>query len=479
MPDEHEPDHAAEADTVEQPAVASEGDDVTALQAERDRLAAEVESLRHRGASKRRVRGVLAVVGVVVSCALLASAVLGVWARRSFLKTDVFATRAGSLIDDPGVQNALGAFLAEEINGLIDPQAIFEEALPERATVLAVPLAGAIEGFVGDQVSAFVASDTFADLWKQAVEVAHREAVRVLSGDTPLLEESEDQIVVNLLPVINQVLARIGEASPEIFGREVDLPTVTVDDVPDAARDAIGDALGVTLDENFGTFTIYDDGALTAAQEGVALVNKVVWALVVLAPLAIALTLLVSPRRRRTLLQLVVGIAIVMVLIRRFAFLFQADLLELVRIERNVPAVDAASSAFLDPLTGGALVVGWIALGVAALAAVTGPYPWAQRLRAGVVSGSQLVVRTAGDRAQDQATLDWVAERRDALRIGGALVGLVLLFWLDVSWFGFLLLAGLVGAYELLVTRLAEQGTPADDDEPSPDAGDAAAVAAG
>jgi hypothetical protein len=273
-------------------------------------------------------------------------------------------------------------------------------------------------------------------------------------------------------------LARIGEASPEIFGREVDLPTVTVDDVPDAAREAISDALGVDLDDDFGTFTIYDDGALTAAQEAVSLVNKVVWALVVLAPIAIALTLLVSPRRRRTLLQLTVGIAVVMVLIRRFAFLFQADLLELVRIERNVPAVDAASQAFIDPLTTGALVVGWIALGIAAVAAVTGPYPWARRLRAGVVSGAQLVMSTAGDRAQDQATLDWVAERRDALRIGGALVGLVLLFWLDVSWFGFLLLAGLVGAYELLVTRLAEQGTGPDDDESSPDAGDAAVVAA-
>ena len=38
-------------------------------------------------------------------------------------------------------------------------------------------------------------------------------------------------------------LAQIGEQSPEILGRSVDLPTITVDDVPDAAREAIGDAL--------------------------------------------------------------------------------------------------------------------------------------------------------------------------------------------------------------------------------------------
>ena len=171
----------------------------------------------------------------------------------------------------------------------------------------------------------------------------------MLEGDTPLLEESNDRIVINLLPVINSVLAQIGEQSPDILGRSVDLPTITVDDVPDAAREAIGDALGVTLDDNFGTFTVYDDGALSSAQEAVGLADKLVWVLVVLAPLAIIATLAISPRRRRTLLQLTVGIALSMVLLRRLVFLFQKDLLDYVRIERNVPTVQATSEAFLDP----------------------------------------------------------------------------------------------------------------------------------
>ncbi len=136
------------------------------------------------------------------------------------------------------------AYLTDQLNQLIDPQEILQDALPDRAQILAIPLSGAVEGFVGDQVSTFVASDTFAELWKSAVSTAHREVVRVLEGNTPLLEESNDRIVINLLPVINSVLAQIGEQSPDIFGRSVDLPTITVDDVPDAAREAIGDALG-------------------------------------------------------------------------------------------------------------------------------------------------------------------------------------------------------------------------------------------
>lgn len=464
-------DTPTEIDPPEQPTP-----DVAALQAERDALAHEVEALHTRKRRKGRVRGVLAVVGVVLSCVLLLAACLGVFVRRSFFKTDNFSNRAGELIDDPGVQSALSAYLTEQINQLIDPQEIFAEALPDRAQILAIPLTGAVEGFVGDQVATFVASDTFAELWKTAVSTAHSEAVRVLEGDTPLLEESNDQIVINLLPVINSVLAQIGEQSPEILGRSVDLPTVTVDDVPDAARQAIGDALGVTLDDDFGTFTVYDDGALSSAQEAVALADKLVWVLVVLAPLAILATLAISPRRRRTLLQLTVGIALSMVLLRRLVFLFQKDLLDYVRIERNVPAVQATSEAFLDPLTTAALWVGIGALVIAAVALVTGPYGWAVRLRRDAVEAGRTVGTAVVNGSQDPATIEWVGANVDRLRIGGAVVGLVLLWWLDLSWFGLLLLALLVGAYELVVHRLAEQAV-GDDDEGGPDEVAADAVA--
>jgi hypothetical protein len=439
-------------------------EDVAALKAERDELAHEVEVLHTRKRRKGRVRGVLAVIGVVMSCILLVAACLGVFVRRSFLKTDNFSNRAGSLIDDPGVQTALSAYLTEQLNQLIDPEQILQDALPDRAQILAVPLSGAVENFIGDQVSTFVASDTFAQLWKAAVETAHSEVVRVLEGDTPLVEESKDHIVINLLPVINGVLAQIGEASPEIFGRTVNLPTVTVDDVPDAARDAIGDALGVTLDDNFGTFTVYDDGKLSSAQDAVKVADKLVWLLVVLAPLAILATLLISVRRRRTLLQLTVGIVLSMILLRRLVFLFQKDLLDYVRIERNVPAVEATSNTFLDPLTTGALWLGIAALVIAAVAALTGPYGWAVRLRTGTVTLVRSVVSAVSGKAEDPATRAWVAANLDALRIGGAVVGVLLIWWLDISWLGFFLLVALVAAYELVLARIAERAAVEEDE---------------
>jgi hypothetical protein len=52
----------------------------------------------------------------------------------------------------------------------------------------------------------------------------------------------------------------------------------------------------------------------------------------------------------------------------------------------------------------------------------------------------------------------------------------LLLWWLDVSWLGFLILAGLVGAFELGVARFADRGDEVGGDADAgddPDADDA------
>lgn len=446
------------ADPTTEAPTTPEARELAALRAERDALKAQLDTSKSRRRFWHTARGWVAVVGVVVSCLLVAGAVLGIWANRSFLQTDGFVERAGGLIDEPEVRASLSAWLTDEVNQLIDAEEVIADALPDEASLLAVPLSGAVQEFVGDTVTSVVDSEAFRELWKGAVQVAHETATAVLEGDSDVLIAEDDRIVINLIPIINEVLAEITSLEPEIFGQTVSLPEVTVDDVPEEAAQAIGDALGVEVDEDFGTFTIYDEGSLSAAQQAVDLADQLIWLLVILAPLAVAGTLWVSTRRRRTLLQLTVGIALTMVLLRRLVLLFQDDLLELVQNPENVGAVDATASAFLDPLLDGALWVGIAALVIAAVAAVSGPYGWAVSLRRNVVGFVQGAVTTVSDRSQDEETLVWVAVNRTALQIGGVVVGLLLLWWLEVEWLGFFILAGVVGLYELGVTRFADRG---------------------
>jgi hypothetical protein len=441
-------------------------DEVARLVEERSRLQAEVDGLRTELAAtprKRavRTRGVVAVALVVVTSILVTVSVTAVWARRNALNTNRWVATVGPIAEEPAVQQALGRYVTDQAMTAIDPEELFESALPERGQILAAPLTSALRGFVNDQVDSFLASDTFERLWVQINERAHRRAVQVLEGDLPpSLEIQGNDVVLNVVPLLNQVLARIGERSPEIFGRTVDLPTVTVDEIPEEAIQKVESALGRDLPENFGQFTVFDASRLQQVQDTVTLFNRLVVAAVILAIVLIALTLWVSPRRRRTLLQLMVGIALGIVLIRRLGLRLEDDVVELVRPE-NQAAVKVVVGAFVSSLLD---ATAWILAGAAVIAVVallTGPYGWAKALRRGTVSGAQAAVgaaRSAINRQPDDPVVAWVAAHREVLQAGGIVVGILALLVLDLSWLGLFLLVALVVAYELVVQRLADIG---------------------
>lgn len=446
--------------------VAKPGDDeVARLADERSRLQAEVDDLRAELAAAPRPRGgrtrrIAAVALVVVTSLVFTVAVTGVWARRNVLNTDRWVRTVGPIAEDTAVQQALGRWMTTEVMGAIDPEALFESALPERGQILAAPLTSALQGFVNDHVDSFLASDTFQRLWVQINERAHQRVVAVLEGGDlpPSLQVEGDNVVLNVVPVLNQVLARIGEASPEIFGRTVDLPTVTVDDIPQAAVQRIESALGRDLPDDFGQFTVFEASRLEQVQDAVDLFNRFVVAAVVVALVLFALTLWVSPRRRRTLLQLMVGIALGVVLIRRLGLRLEDDVVELVRPE-NREAVGVVVGALVSSLLDATAWILGIAFVVAVVALLTGPYRWARALRTGTASGARALAGAVGStvsRRPDDPVVAWVGAHREVLQIGGVVAGILALLVVDLSWLGLVLLVALVGAFELGVQRLAD-----------------------
>ena len=152
-----------------------------------------------------------------------------------------------------------------------------------------------------------------------------------------------------------------------------------------------------------------------------------------------------------------------MVVLRRLVLLFQEELLELVRIETNVPAVEATSDAFLDPLLTGVRWVAVIATLVALVTWLTGPYKWATSLRSWTTGTVRDVTTLVSAKAQDEATASWAAEHLDALRIAGLAVGVALLWWIDLTWAKFLAVVLVVGAFELAVAGLAKRAEPSDE----------------
>ncbi len=439
---------------VEKPAPQELQAELALMRAERDAARVELDDLRVRPPSRRRVRRTAAGILVVISCLSFLTGGVGIWANRSLLDTDVWVDHVGPLVDNPEVQAALSAKITDETMQLIDPKALFQEALPERGQVLAVPLSSAVRTFVGDAVDKVVASKQFETLWVDLNRQAHSAAVKVLRGDAEAVTTGNGTVTVSLVPAINQVLARITAASPEIFGRTVNIPDVQIDAVPASAIKEINDALGTDLPADFGQITFYDHGQLKELQDAISLFDTLLWVSVVVFVISTVGALTLSVNRRRTFVQLAVVDVVLLILMRRAAITAQNQLLNLVKVPANTGAVKAVSDAILQGLFDGTRILMWILAILVGLVWVTGPSDRARSLRRGTTSLATGVATAARDRGTDPATTVWVVAHRDMLRIAGVVLAVALLWWVSMSWFWVFILLVILGGYEVLLSRL-------------------------
>ena len=161
-----------------------------------------------------------------------------------------------------------------------------------------------------------------------------------------------------------------------------------------------------------------------------------------------------SRRRRRTLLQLVVGSMVGLVVVRRLAMWVEDEVVDLAQRPDGESALTAITDQVLGSffaVTTTAIVVG---LGIVVIALITGPYGWAIATRAKSVALGRGIVTTASDPSRQESTLVWVRGHREALQLGGAIVFVLLLLIFDLSLLGFLLLGGLIALYEIWLARL-------------------------
>src|SRR5262245_25988531 len=183
------------------------------------RTSADAETAKAQRRQRHRIRRVVAVALVVTTSLVFTIAATGVWARRNALNTDRWVSTVTPVVRDEAVQEAFGRYLTDQLMTAIDAKEFFESVLPERGQVLAAPLTNALRGFVQDNVTEFLGTDTFEKLWVELNTRAHTRLVDVLEGDisdVPGVQVQGDNVVLNVIPVLNAILERIGEQSPEL-----------------------------------------------------------------------------------------------------------------------------------------------------------------------------------------------------------------------------------------------------------------------
>jgi hypothetical protein len=310
---------------------------------------------------------------------------------------------------------------------------------------------------VQDQVLKVVQSDAFQTFWVEANRFVHTQVLAILEGETDTVSVVDGKVLLNLLPLVNLALGSIQAVASDLVGRDVTLPQITSGEVPSAAIAKLEQSLGIDLPDDYGQIAVYDSQSLAALQEALYLFERLLVFLVILIPLLVAASLLVSTRRRRTLIQLATGAAVGLVVIRRIAIIARDDLFERVDTER-FPSVRVLTNELMDSLFRYTGILLAIVLLTALIALITGPYPWAVTFRGWVRDGARgIAAAFSGERLPDTGRVRWIRDHRDGLMLGGAIFAVALLLLFDLSLWGFVIAGIVITLYELALSRLGHE----------------------
>jgi hypothetical protein len=444
------------------PTAASDANaEIARLKQERDAateaLAQQARRADRGGSALRRgVAGLMVVLFVI----LLPITATAAWAHRSVLDTGTYIKTVGPIAADPAVTAAISRRVTDQLYTALDPQTIVAGALPPKAAFLAGPITNGSKSYVEDAVNKVLASPQFQTLWIQANTVAHAQLVSALRGDGNVLSTTNNMVVLNLVPLLNAALHNVQGFAASVVGKPITLPTITTADLPASACQKIGVALNRPVPPTCGQVPLFSAAQLTDARRVVQAFDRAVLALLIIVPLLAVLALVISHRRRRTLLQLMIGGMLALVVIRRGTMWTEHKLISIGR-----PENESARSSIVHHVLGGFFdLTLWLLVGglvIALLALVTGPYRWAVAVRAHAADGARSTrdlvsaATTKGSSSMaDKPAVLWVRNHLDLLRVGGVVVALLVLLEFSVNFWGFVVIAGLIALYEFWLYRL-------------------------
>jgi hypothetical protein len=400
---------------------------------------------------------------VALSCLLVLLSTTVVWAHRTLLNTHTFVGTVGPVFKHPEVTSAVAARATDELFTELNLQARLRAALPPKASFAAVPITNATNGFVAGELAKVLASPRFQAVWTRSLTTTHQQVVAVLRGqNTAAVSTSGGYIVLNTVPVINQALGKVSGLASDLTGKTVTLPTITSADAPRQAVAKLSKALGVSLPGDFGQITLVRSSDLATVRQAVKAFDGLTLVLPLVTIALIALCLWLSVNRRRTLLQLAVGVSLLMIVERRVVLHEQSALAS----ATHNPQL--ASTVLGDLLHGFFVLTTWVlgvALVVLVVAVLSGPYRWAAAIRSSVRrAGRGIAGARGGDR---RGVTVWIGSHAAGLQLAGAVVAGILLLIVTVSWLSFLIIGVLLAAYEVGLQRIK----PPPPDEAPPTSG--------
>lgn len=392
----------------------------------------------------KRPRGFLAGFLVVLFSISLLLSLVSTWAVRQVLNNGAFTKHVTTIVADPSVQQSMATYLTTEVVKVIDPQKLVENVLPTRLDPLAGPVVTSVQTFVTGQVEKLLATPQFQKILVTAISRTHEAAVNLLEGQ-PVgnLEVHGNEVVLNTIPLINEVLQAIGQHG--IFGHSFTVPPISSSTAaPSAQVQQLATHFGVTLGPEFGQIVVFQSDRISEAQSILRRVHRLLIGLAVLTILLLILAFVVSPRRRRTAIHVGIGVAVVMIATYVAVQAITNDVVAFVKSPASRTAARVVTSTLTSGLTTFALWLAALGLAAAVVAFLLGDTRTAGAVRGWLATAARAVVSVT-------------AAHPDGARVLGGIVAVAVLVFAGLHWPGIIATLVVAVAWQAGVSLVVRQ----------------------
>ena len=244
-----------------------------------------------RGHLPRRIS---AWVLVVLAAILIPVSVLSVWAINTVTNTDKYVETMAPLARNPVIVHSLATRATDALFSTHVVQNKVTQALPKSAKPLVAPIVNEVHSYVYNLALKVFSSPKFGKLWDLLNRHSHAAVVNVLTGkQTPLQKKLEKggQVALNLSPALNNLIDEANSHGVTLFN-------------PIKAVSTEGLSFTVVSKQQVSKYS----GLFNLVVKGKWIVPVIS---LVLAILAVALAM----ERRKTLLRLAVGVALMTLLL--------------------------------------------------------------------------------------------------------------------------------------------------------------------
>jgi hypothetical protein len=276
--------------------------------------ASEPAAADDRGSRRAWVRPVASWVLAVLAAIGITASVLAAWVHDTVLDTDNFIATVSPAIESEAVQLVTADYLSTQLLTALDLENRIAAALTDvddrlsegladaldltdaqvarlqrlnllDLSSLAGPIAGGLESRIRDAMTEFVTDPRTSAAIIEVATVAHERTILLLRDELdqlPNIVIDEGQVRLNVVPLLAEALRGLAARGVEVIGLEGRVPQIPASDDPAATIQRLAEALGVDLPPDYGQVALMSEERLQELQDLVRMLDRVVWALVII-----------------------------------------------------------------------------------------------------------------------------------------------------------------------------------------------------